>query len=798
LSPLQGYRLTAIEDDGLLRLGRVSLALISLLPRKAFIRAITIGCLAEVIINHPTKYELFKWILITAREPVWDEINTEVTTLHSLRNLLADRVAHRLLSFIGDRQAEAIRKTLPDEIFPVTSFIEEHNKNPCHSSFAWSEDECEICLKRTDVQLHIMAIKVKPYCLNPTFPTPQNLGIRLQPLLNEINENLIWSSHSNDTINYERFEPAFCAYAHHTIADKIRKIVQGITTRSGESLRQLCFKLLDHYLLFDQLERKYIYQVWLSFDSQFDRIDDLEEVAESHLFRLVLRDLDAEQQLQCLIDRSEKTSEQLAIQKSFKLFTPDRAKLLTLFENVTNKELQNLLWFIAKSSRNLSVEILREFIYPQLENSESLTRRIALSILYLSESKEAIQDFLLSSWTWNPKHHDFENHWGSLLLCKYGTELPYFPLSTRIDPNYLGILVMERGLRQDEVQESARFIDRYWDKIEQSSIGLPADLPFIEVEVIQKDEPFNLPSIRLSDKYLSSSLKSTNRNYQWGGLNRTSKFSNNTSFIDRYEQGDNYTKNLSQIANDFLEQHSSFNNPLLFSQIPVAVLSQIVIQHPELIDKWLKPIDLSLDKAKREKTISLSSVFYQSLCAALFQQSHDRAIDLYSFICKINLKITLCDSATNICFLDSAIFHTDQNLSSEAIWQKQLEDCRSDAELMEISISAQQGGKITWLESYADRKLTSDIPLDLCYGLTILGFIDTNFAYALLTKQVKLQPDSWRRELATLSLNRWKKIHGRNTGLNLSCMKATPIWLGVNLDYFYNVSIDDIGCGRKI
>jgi hypothetical protein len=189
----------------------------------------------------------------------------------------------------------------------------------------------------------------------------------------------------------------------------------------------------------------------------------------------------------------------------------------------------------------------------------------------------------------------------------------------------------------------------------------------------------------------------------------------------------------------------------------VEVLAQIIIQYPELIDKWLKPIDLSLDEVKREKIISLGSVFYQSLCAALFQQAHVRAIELYSFICKINLKIILHDSDRNIYFLDSALFQIDRNSNNEAIWQKQLEDCRSDAELMEISISAQQGGKVTWLECYADRKLTSDIPLDLCYGLTILGFIDTNFALALLKKQVELQPDSWRRALATLSLNRWQQ-----------------------------------------
>lgn len=466
--PFHGYQLTAIEDDGLLRLGRVALALISLLPKQAFIRAITIGCLAEVIIDHPTKYHLFEWVLITAREPVQHKINAEVTKLLNFSNPLTDRVAHRLLSFIGDSAAVAIQQTLPDDLFPVAQLTEEHKKDPCKSFFQWSEDECKICLNRTDIQLRTIAAKVKPYCLNPDFPVPQDLGIRLQPLLAKINEDLIWSSHgaNEDTINYDNFEIALCAYAHRAIADKIRKIFRGITNRSGESLRQLCFELLDYHLLFNDVEKRHIHQVWLSFDSKFERIGDLEEVAESYLFRLSLRDLEAEQQLQCLIDRSEKVSEQIAIEKSFKLFTPDRAKLSTLFENITTKELQNLLWFISKSSQNLSIEILREFIYPQLENPESIIRRIVLSILYWSESKEVIQDFLLSSWTCSPEHHDFENHWGSLLICKYGAEFPYSSLSARIDPDYLGILVLKRGLRLDEIQEFARFIDRYWDKIE--------------------------------------------------------------------------------------------------------------------------------------------------------------------------------------------------------------------------------------------------------------------------------------------------------------------------------------------
>jgi hypothetical protein len=145
-----GYQLTVIEDDGLMRLGRVALGLISLLPRPAFIQAITIGCLAEALMNFPSKYELFQWIILTSKEPVWNEIESEVKQLMSLENVSANRAAYRLLSFIGNLEANNIKQTFPDNLFPEHPFQEEMDSDPCDPFFGWSKDNYQLCLARNE------------------------------------------------------------------------------------------------------------------------------------------------------------------------------------------------------------------------------------------------------------------------------------------------------------------------------------------------------------------------------------------------------------------------------------------------------------------------------------------------------------------------------------------------------------------------------------------------------------------------------------------------------------------------
>lgn len=73
-----GYQLTAINDDGLLRLGRVALRIIDYLPAKPLIKAIAIGATAEAIMgftyDYRDKYD--RWLMKNKRLNLLVNTNT--------------------------------------------------------------------------------------------------------------------------------------------------------------------------------------------------------------------------------------------------------------------------------------------------------------------------------------------------------------------------------------------------------------------------------------------------------------------------------------------------------------------------------------------------------------------------------------------------------------------------------------------------------------------------------------------------------------------------------------------------
>ena len=321
-----GYQLTAIDDDGLLRLGRVALRIIDYLPVKPLIRAIATGAMAEAIMvssfdyRYQDKYDLFQWIFASADDNLWSEIKLEVENLKAANNLIANRVAHSLLSWEGSQKAFELRETLPQDLFPKDPWIEQHKQDICNSWYRWSESDCITCLKRADLTLHWVAQRIVPHCLNPTLEVPDNLRDYFAPLTEKISIDSIWSKYqqNSDEIHFKQYEPALCAYAPDAIADLVRQIVRGIINRSGTSLRQLCFEIEKLDLIFEATEKQFIYEVWQQFEEKCDIKGDLEQVAEARLFKVVLEQLEPEKQLDYFLQRPETASDWVSLERIFK------------------------------------------------------------------------------------------------------------------------------------------------------------------------------------------------------------------------------------------------------------------------------------------------------------------------------------------------------------------------------------------------------------------------------------------------------------------------------------------------
>lgn len=752
------YKLTVIEDsniedDGLLRLGKFALGLIITLPIQNFIKAIVTGIIAEEIMGFRSNSNLFNWAFRSASQSIWDEIKLEVEHLLTSQSLVAKKAAYRLLSYEGSKEADQIKQTLPQDILKNEYT---YKYDPCH--FQWNQDNYENCLSRTDLKPELIASCIKSICINPKLVVPDHLSTRLEVLVEKISVNSIWSTYwsDRDDQNFEEFEPALCAYAPHSIANLVRQITRNISQRTGESLRQLSFNFVKNYLILDSEEKECIYQAWQNFEQNCNTDSELDNVAEAYLFQVVIKELDAEQQLNHILQRPDPNYDFISFEKSFKPIGNIKLAFSKINDH-NQKDLQRVLWFISQNIDILQTEIINQYIYPHLEHDDSLIRSSVLEIIYKFSDNEIIQKFLNCSWQWNLQNHPRENHWGSLILGKYGKDLPYSSFKNRIHPAYQGYAIRYREMQVEEVQQYADDIHQIWRRLTTEVPNLPDDFPIIEINITTDDnyEQF-YNKISLSDDNFVNSITFYSHNTVWGIPDK-----NITTEQVRQMQDVNTKPRLRKEFNRILTEVNNNQIELgnyLFCEIPPQeVILEIVSQRPDLVDTWLTPIKSEYNNTKAENIIQLASTFYSILCSVLLKINHPEGINLYKLLKNINRKIILKNYPTNICFLDYAIFKVIPNESIENQWKSRLESCNSDVELMKMTIAAQQGHACDWLDSYIETKLNSSAPFDFSIAVTILGFLETDDAFTRLSQLKGEQPNTWKKEIVNISLNRWQR-----------------------------------------
>lgn len=381
-----------------------------------------------------------------------------------------------------------------------------------------------------------------------------------------------------------------------------------------------------------------------------------------------------------------------------------------------------------------------------------MTRSLALKILYRSEDKKVIQHFINSSWQWNAKYHDLENHWGNLLLCQYGQNLSFSNLKDRIHPSFLGIAIRDRGMKPEEVKQYADYIDLLWTQIKENAPELPLDFPSTEIRITRDESFTNLDMIYLSDKYFNFSETFLSKDSTWGGLGSNSE----DASLQDFDERDETRKKLNQICESSRKEQLEANNYFFNYKIPRDVLSVAIAQCPDFVDKWLEPIQGEQNETVR-KVIRVGTLFYETLCYVLLKRSHPRAIELYRYLNQNESQIILKDAQTNTRYLDYALFQALPSESLEQEWLHQLENCHSDTELMELAIVAQLGQGESWLLSRIEQQLQSSAPGDFSQAVTMLGSLETDDAIKQLKKLATSQPDTWRKLLVDISMERWQR-----------------------------------------
>ncbi len=749
-----GHSLTVVDDDGLLRLGRVALAVISHLPRKAYIHAITTACVADVIMGYPNKGELIGWVLQSSPENLWNEIESEVDALLAHDHVIAKQAAHRLLSYEGGPEANQRKQTLPKDLFPPIVLWENYKKDPCASGFAWRREHCEECVRRKDLSLRFVAHQINKFSIDPKLRVPPEFVDGLRSLVDTIQVDLVWSSFSVTMADHEvdEIEQAMCAFAPQKFADVVRRIFRTCGDREDGALRRISFQLVEHYPIFLAKERGIIQNSWEKLRSKLQGASEPAETAECFFFANVLRAMNSSDQLKHLLERPHNAADLLAFESTFKT-SPAWEEVRSGLADVSDAvSIRRVLWFITGHPETIPEDIIEQ-IKGLIGHDDGGVRTAVLEGLYAAKRTSGMEVVVASAWSWDAGQQDYENHWGSLILCEAGGGIPYRELRSRIHPVYLGYAICQRGRHKNEVRQFAEDLHQIWSRIAGTAPDLPPDFPQSEVLSSPIADVRSVQWIGLSHSQFSRSVNFVSREAFWGGKSQLSRENiealfNPTASVER-------ERSLIDIAREATREQTEAGNFWFAHQFSTDALDDVIVERPDLVEQWLKPI--LQEERNATRLLALGRSFYEALVEVLLDRMPEKGVLLYRKLNANTNAMHFLTAGTRIPLIDYALFRSSPVDVVLDAWNGRLKRCKTDRELLEIGILAQEGKAVPWLWSQINRGLKSSVPIDQGRAIMLLAFIDTDEARELLQRRLSPDPQAWVDHVVAEAWSLWQR-----------------------------------------
>lgn len=758
----EGYQLTAINDDGLLRLGRAALAIISHLSKHVYVDAIVAGCVAEAIMGGRDRYDLFAWVIRTSREPLRDDIVAAASLLISSNHLLLKQVAYRLLFFEGSEEAHQLQRTLPDDLFPRSPLQERLDRDHCINRSPWSKDQYEECLQNRDLEVQFVARQLRQLCIDPDLSLSEHYDVRqFDNLLNPLQVSSIWSTYGtgSEDHNFEQYEPALCAFAPRVAADFLRHVARTAPNRTGMALRQLSHRLKEFSLLFSADECESISQAWLQLIEHNETWDETQKTAEMFLFAHVLDGLNGQQQLYHVVERPEDALDLLSYEMHFVPITNWHEAEQFCGNDSNARTLARSLWFFSVNADRIPAEIMLDRILPLIDHEDSMVRAMALKTIYLSENNAAIESVLISTWSWDVQKNDVENHWGSLLLAEFGSSIPYSELRCRIHPVQLGHAVRRRQNNSNELTEYADDIHATWSVIGRDCNLLCSDLPHLEIQARSSEEsPLEQDRVSIPASAFSRTITFANRNASWGGLRQGG---HDDEWIGDLRGWAFRQQRDARIAfEQAMTQQIEAGNHWFGRHFYSEPLDEVLRIRPDLVEYWLH--EDTYDQLSFLHRLHQGASFYQALCMSLLRIDPDRGVALYWKLRENRVMLTV-SGMSGISFIDYALFRAEPTDTVVSAWERKLDECIHDADLLEVAILANTDSARIWLQEVIQAGSQSESPYLKARAIALMGFYEAEDVINMIDNLSSAYPESswWTELLGIAKLRQQGKLWGQ-------------------------------------
>lgn len=702
-----GVILTRVENQRLVRLGRLALAVASFSDRRLFY-PVLLTSLAAAAVMTTSRSNVVSWILASSRQPLTDLVHASLGTLTGLSRIEANRVERALL------RATAA----PEFAMQVSELNAKLLSPPAVDRFAHicrtpTRQELPAYFADSEVPKHLLLEQARIAATDPTFSYPPGYIEEVREVARSFDARTRAGGlcKAGPDYNWESLEPILCRVDHELLLAKLLEFVNDISERNGERLHAWVFAAASLTHLLSSREVESLHRVWQGSNTRSTNLTEKERFAEEMLLSMLLPHASAADQVDLL--NSRRAGAQLSNRASSR-FTPfssiEEQTAVVSRLDASRKTLTNILW-IASEQAELDDELWLAPVQRGLESESTIDRGLAMRLaskLSAKTQKRLVENVTVCS----SKACALEKFYGTQLLLEHA-EGSVENVLARCDLGLCCHLIGRPQTRnRDEIMRAFADLTLAWlQQRARNAFEFQSASPIAVHDPETSDYPWVVVSVDWSRQEDSVTFRSEMS--VWGGLPSGS----DDAFARAFDSNDRISKELQVNLLSTLDEGQECGDWGFASFWSPDTLMGMVDSKVD----FLKKVGESIKEAMARHALHAVLPFANALCRALLPNRTADALELMSMVQNERCLASDIDANSAERLLDRAIFSAPETNEMQVRWLQRLDTVKNDADLLLCAEQLIAGGNEGWLRSLALSELNADNPYHRRRGLILLA-----------------------------------------------------------------------------
>jgi hypothetical protein len=709
------FQITA--DDGMLRLARFALLIISGGDRLSFVQAFIRWAVARRLMGDYSEFQEAAWVLRLSEEELWHDFEPYLLRMVKSGNETLKKAAHLLANCLGNKEALSFLSSQLSDLYPKNDWQIEYEQDPLASFWgAISREQCIQCMQRDDLKLHLIERKINPHFFDPSIIAPQSYIERLCYAAVSLPVEGYNSRISRTAEDHmiEQTGQFLARFVPRDYCAALRRAVHTLPLRDNEGKQQLLIHLPEIALVIKDAEKDIIAQTlkdfWRKADeglaSDADGRNERDAFAESFGFLALSSVVSAEEVFEMILLRPKHAQYLQLLELWFDSLSEESARtyLDQILTEIDNTKLIRLFWVLAGSKPQL-FDCHRNRVIKLLENSDTILRGSIYRFILAAQDTELIDYVFSKADNRLSPENRWEYSWHFEIIASVSKKKSFDELITMLRFSELATIIDHRDCKEEEVALFADMLKNRWQCVAEGDGISVAGFPAICIEpYFDCGTQFRQKSLPNHDR----SLVFLSADASWGNVSKP-----DNDDIKKY-LNDETDRQLSErhraVRNKVEELEANEATSLWSLDLPVGLLRCICNKYPELVKQW---VDVALHSGSM---LRLCESFYQSLCGALVYSNPALGFELLKQLVacsNINLNDEHgCDYLSRIPFLcdSDEAFEFRNSL---------LKECNSDSDLIKIAHVAVACNRQDWLVKQIDASIQSPLLWQRSFGLNL-------------------------------------------------------------------------------